>query len=198
MDANTALQTISIILQVVIILTCLIIGAKKGGIALGLIAGIGLLVLVFGLRLEPGEAPVDVILNPLGVPSRMNVGQVLELHLGWVASRGWDATAAHEAGEAWTANLPENGIKAEPRTQLCGKKLKHQRRIQRLSLCRTAKPCRFFRRFLFSSAPPTSVSAGILRRGILGQHGAAFGPMHKPSRPAPPKKGQRDAEKTSQ
>ena len=60
--------------------------------------------------------PVDVILNPLGVPSRMNVGQVLELHLGWVASRGWDATAAHEAGEAWTANLPENGIKAEPRT----------------------------------------------------------------------------------
>ena len=60
--------------------------------------------------------PVDVILNPLGVPSRMNVGQVLELHLGWVASRGWDATAAHEAGEAWTANLPENGIKADPRT----------------------------------------------------------------------------------
>ena len=60
--------------------------------------------------------PVDVILNPLGVPSRMNVGQVLELHLGWVASRGWDATAAREAGEAWTANLPENGIKAEPLT----------------------------------------------------------------------------------
>ena len=60
--------------------------------------------------------PVDVILNPLGVPSRMNVGQVLELHLGWVASRGWDATAAHEAGEAWTTNLPENGIKADPRT----------------------------------------------------------------------------------
>ncbi|OLO72871.1 DNA-directed RNA polymerase subunit beta [Actinomyces oris] len=60
--------------------------------------------------------PVDVILNPLGVPSRMNVGQVLELHLGWVASRGWDATAAREVGEAWTANLPENGIKAEPRT----------------------------------------------------------------------------------
>ncbi|MDO4655081.1 DNA-directed RNA polymerase subunit beta [Actinomyces sp.] len=60
--------------------------------------------------------PVDVILNPLGVPSRMNVGQVLELHLGWVASRGWDATAAREAGEAWTTNLPENGIKAEPRT----------------------------------------------------------------------------------
>ncbi|MDR1633503.1 MAG: DNA-directed RNA polymerase subunit beta [Bifidobacteriaceae bacterium] len=33
--------------------------------------------------------PVDVILNPLGVPGRMNVGQVLELHMGWIASQGW-------------------------------------------------------------------------------------------------------------
>ncbi len=36
--------------------------------------------------------PVDVILNPLGVPGRMNVGQVLETHTGWVAKNGWDAT----------------------------------------------------------------------------------------------------------
>ncbi|MFI0447530.1 DNA-directed RNA polymerase subunit beta, partial [Actinomadura sp. 6N118] len=38
--------------------------------------------------LEDGTA-VDIVLNPLGVPGRMNVGQVLETHLGWVASRGW-------------------------------------------------------------------------------------------------------------
>ena len=48
-------------------------------------------------KILPGEdmpflsdgTPVDVILNPLGVPSRMNIGQILETHLGWVAAHGW-------------------------------------------------------------------------------------------------------------
>jgi DNA-directed RNA polymerase subunit beta len=40
--------------------------------------------------LEDGT-PVDIILNPLGVPSRMNIGQVLETHLGWAAARGYTA-----------------------------------------------------------------------------------------------------------
>src|SRR6202034_4342613 len=47
--------------------------------------------------------PVDVVLNPLGVPSRMNVGQVLETHLGWVAKTGWNV----EGNEEWSARLPE-------------------------------------------------------------------------------------------
>ena len=48
-------------------------------------------------HLEDGT-PVDVILNPLGVPSRMNIGQILETHLGWVAGEGWydDGSEAYE------------------------------------------------------------------------------------------------------
>jgi DNA-directed RNA polymerase subunit beta len=50
-------------------------------------------------HLEDGT-PIDVILNPLGVPSRMNLGQILETHLGWVAGNGWyddDSEAYKEA-----------------------------------------------------------------------------------------------------
>ena len=44
--------------------------------------------------------PVDIVLNPLGVPSRMNVGQILETHLGWAAqgSRHQDRRDAQGAG----------------------------------------------------------------------------------------------------
>ncbi|MGB2935168.1 MAG: DNA-directed RNA polymerase subunit beta, partial [Nostocoides sp.] len=48
--------------------------------------------------LEDGT-PVDVVLNPLGVPGRMNIGQVLELHLGWAASRGWQVPDGAEWAE---------------------------------------------------------------------------------------------------
>ena len=41
--------------------------------------------------------PVDIILNPLGVPSRMNIGQLLETHLGWAAMVGWDDDAKSTA-----------------------------------------------------------------------------------------------------
>jgi DNA-directed RNA polymerase subunit beta len=50
--------------------------------------------------------PVDIILSPLGVPSRMNLGQILETHLGWAAAQGWfpfkGTTRAAAGAEAWT------------------------------------------------------------------------------------------------
>ncbi len=45
--------------------------------------------------LEDGT-PVDVVLNPLGVPGRMNIGQILETHLGWAASAGWEVPESDE------------------------------------------------------------------------------------------------------
>ncbi|CAA9465242.1 MAG: DNA-directed RNA polymerase beta subunit [uncultured Solirubrobacteraceae bacterium] len=50
--------------------------------------------------MEDGS-PLDVILNPLGVPSRMNVGQILETHLGWAAAEGWydDGTEAFQIAQ---------------------------------------------------------------------------------------------------
>ncbi|MFI2103694.1 DNA-directed RNA polymerase subunit beta [Isoptericola sp. NPDC019693] len=64
----------------------------------------------------PDGTPVDVILNPLGVPGRMNVGQVLETHLGWVASRGWDIELAEGEDLSWKETLPEVASKSEPGT----------------------------------------------------------------------------------
>jgi len=66
----------------------------------------------------PDGTPVDIILNPLGVPSRMNVGQVLETHLGWaarelgihVATPVFDGAKEEEIKEALKeAKLPETG-----------------------------------------------------------------------------------------
>jgi DNA-directed RNA polymerase subunit beta len=64
--------------------------------------------------LEDGT-PVDVVLNPLGVPGRMNVGQVLEMHLGWVAKTGWDLSGVDEA---WQKHMRAIGAeKGEPGTK---------------------------------------------------------------------------------
>jgi DNA-directed RNA polymerase subunit beta len=66
----------------------------------------------------PDGTPVDIVLNPLGVPSRMNIGQILETHLGWALhERGLKAATAVFDGateeqirdELREAGLPENG-----------------------------------------------------------------------------------------
>ena len=63
--------------------------------------------------LEDGT-PVDVVLNPLGIPGRMNFGQVLETHLGWIAKQGWKVDGSPE----WAANLPAEAFEAAPGTKV--------------------------------------------------------------------------------
>ena len=65
--------------------------------------------------LEDGT-PIDIMLNPLGVPSRMNLGQVLELHLGWVAHAGWDISLDPDLEAEWKKYVPKGAEKGEPGT----------------------------------------------------------------------------------
>jgi len=58
--------------------------------------------------------PVDIILNPLGIPGRMNFGQVLETHLGWVAKQGWEI----EGNPDWAAGIPDDARSAAPGTKV--------------------------------------------------------------------------------
>lgn len=63
--------------------------------------------------LEDGT-PVDVILNPLGIPGRMNFGQVLEVHLGWIAKQGWKVDGNPE----WASKLAKASLEAAPDTKV--------------------------------------------------------------------------------
>ncbi|MDR3128228.1 MAG: DNA-directed RNA polymerase subunit beta [Bifidobacteriaceae bacterium] len=62
--------------------------------------------------------PIDVILNPLGVPGRMNLGQVLEVHLGWIAKNGWDLKLDKTKDDKWKTKVPKNAILAKAGTKV--------------------------------------------------------------------------------
>lgn len=57
--------------------------------------------------------PVDIILNTHGVPRRMNIGQILETHLGWCAHSGWKVDAAKGVPD-WATRLPDELLEAQP------------------------------------------------------------------------------------
>jgi DNA-directed RNA polymerase subunit beta len=71
---------------------------------------IGKILPVEDMPFLPDGTPVDIILNTHGVPRRMNIGQILETHLGWVAKAGWSIDGSPE----WAANLPTDLHNSEP------------------------------------------------------------------------------------
>ena len=70
----------------------------------------------------PDGTPVEIVLNPLGVPSRMNVGQILETHLGWAAKAlgMWVASPVFDGAteEEITAHLAQAGLPQSGKTHL--------------------------------------------------------------------------------
>jgi len=59
--------------------------------------------------------PVDVVLNPLGVPGRMNIGQILEIHLGWLAKTGWDIEQSDDPKDSdWKQRLIKIAAESAP------------------------------------------------------------------------------------
>jgi DNA-directed RNA polymerase subunit beta len=74
---------------------------------------IGKILPVEDMPFLPDGTPVDIVLNPHGVPRRMNVGQILETHLGWVASQGWNV----EGEPGWAENIRDEARSATPFTR---------------------------------------------------------------------------------
>ncbi|MCV7224051.1 DNA-directed RNA polymerase subunit beta [Mycolicibacterium elephantis] len=73
---------------------------------------IGKILPVEDMPFLPDGTPVDIILNTHGVPRRMNIGQILETHLGWAAHSGWKVEGKPE----WANQLPDDLLEAEPNT----------------------------------------------------------------------------------
>ncbi|MGL5911954.1 MAG: DNA-directed RNA polymerase subunit beta, partial [Phycicoccus sp.] len=87
--------------------------------------------------LEDGT-PVDVVLNPLGVPGRMNVGQILELHLGWAASRGWEVAGSPD----WAGQVPAEARAASPGTRVASPVFDGVREDEIVGLLESTTPTR--------------------------------------------------------
>ncbi|WP_109510898.1 DNA-directed RNA polymerase subunit beta [Mycolicibacter kumamotonensis] len=77
---------------------------------------IGKILPVEDMPFLPDGTPVDIILNTHGVPRRMNIGQILETHLGWIAKTGWNIDVAAGVPD-WADQLPEKLHSAGPDTR---------------------------------------------------------------------------------
>ncbi|MGH8940905.1 MAG: DNA-directed RNA polymerase subunit beta, partial [Actinomycetes bacterium] len=82
--------------------------------------------------------PVDIVLYPLRVPSRMNLGQVLETHLGWVANTGWEV----DGKPNWAHGLPTDVRIGEPGTNVASPVFDGAREEEITGLLGSTRPTR--------------------------------------------------------
>ncbi|MGO1797122.1 MAG: DNA-directed RNA polymerase subunit beta [Microbacterium gubbeenense] len=87
--------------------------------------------------LEDGT-PLDVVLNPMGIPGRMNFGQVLEVHLGWIAQQGWKI----EGNPEWAVDIPEEYRDVEAGTPVATPVFDGAEEIEVRGLLESTKPRR--------------------------------------------------------
>jgi DNA-directed RNA polymerase subunit beta len=95
----------------------------------------------------PDGTPVEIVLNPLGVPSRMNVGQILETHLGW---------AAHELGAKVAALAAQHEKASRSEGDLQGSVQEHRRVEPASGTSTTSRPC--------ASPPACAAASGSARQ----------------------------------
>jgi hypothetical protein len=112
--------------------------------------------------------PVDIVLNPLGVPSRMNVGQVLETHLGW-AAKGLGARSAMMLEQARSPTCASSSTRSTT-TATAARRSCRFTDDEMMELARTcARACRWRRRC--STAPPRPRSSAMLKLAGLPESG---------------------------
>ena len=128
--------------------------------------------------LEDGT-PVDIVLNPLGVPSRMNVGQVLETHLGWVAKTGWKRRRQPGLGGAGCPSRPARASRTPTWPPRCSTVPARRR-----SPACSARPCPTARR---RAADRVDRQGAAVRRPLRrAVPGAGRGRLHLHPEAAPP------------
>ena len=127
----------------------------------------------------PDGTPVDIILNPLGVPSRMNIGQILETHLGWAlhakglkaATAVFDGATEHDIKRELTRGRPAR---------------RRQDRAPRRADRRAVRPAHHRRLHLHAQAPPPrrGQDPRAVDRPVQPHHPAAArwqGPVRRPA-----------------
>jgi DNA-directed RNA polymerase subunit beta len=110
--------------------------------------------------------PVDIVLNPLGVPSRMNVGQILETHLGWAArALGWQLQHMLEANFGGAA-IKDKLLKAYDGDEVLHKAISKMSDEDVKRLAAKMKGGAFYASPVFDGAPESAIKEALTLQGL--------------------------------